>query len=220
MRLLSLVFALLLLPAQALATQVTSLGGFHRSGQSFLTWVHPTGQNLTYRVYQAPNPIVNSYKTKDGRWVFLNMLQPDRFWSDLCRHIDRLDLVTDPRFENGMARFQHREECVAELAKTFASRTLDEWRTALATVEGVWAPMQTAKEVGHDAQALANGYLAEVARGDGTTFTLVASPVQFDETPPRLVPAPEMAQHTEEVLLAAGYTWEELASLKESGAIA
>ena len=169
---------------------------------------------------QAPNPIVNSYRTKDERWVFLNMLQPDRFWSDLCRHIDRLDLVTDPRFENGMARFQHREECVAELAKTFASRTLDEWRTALATVEGVWAPMQTAKEVGHDAQALANGYLAEVARGDGTTFTLVASPVQFDETPPRLVPAPEMAQHTEEVLLAAGYTWEELASLKESGAIA
>ena len=33
----------------------------------------------------SPNPIVNSYKTKDGRWLFLNMLQPDRFWPDLCR---------------------------------------------------------------------------------------------------------------------------------------
>ena len=168
---------------------------------------------------QAPNPIVNSYKTKDERWIFLNMLQPDRFWADLCRHLDRPDLITDPRFESGMARFQNREACVAELDAIFASQPLAAWRERLATVDGVWAPMQTAKEVGQDAQALANGYLAEVDRGDGTTFTLVASPVQFDERTPPLHPAPDMGQHTEEVLLALGYTWETLASLKESGAI-
>jgi len=168
---------------------------------------------------QAPNPIVNSYRTKDERWIFLNMLQPDRFWADLCRHIGRPDMMADPRFENGMARFQNREACVAELDAVFGSRTLAEWRERLATVEGVWAPMQTAKEVGNDPQALANGYLAEVDRGDGTTFTLVASPVQFDETTPALRPGPDMGQHTEEVLLAAGYTWDDLAALKEAGAI-
>jgi crotonobetainyl-CoA:carnitine CoA-transferase CaiB-like acyl-CoA transferase len=79
--------------------------------------------------------------------------------------------------------------------------------------------MQTAKEVGQDPQAIANGYLTEVERGDGTTFTLVASPVQFDETTPALRAGPDMGQHTEEVLLAAGYTWDELAALKEAGAI-
>jgi crotonobetainyl-CoA:carnitine CoA-transferase CaiB-like acyl-CoA transferase len=168
---------------------------------------------------QAPNPIVNSYRTKDGRWVFLNMLQPDRFWADFCEHIGRPDMITDARFESGMARFQNREACVAELDAVFASRPLAEWRERLATVEGVWAPMQTAKEVGHDVQAVANGYLTEVDRGDGTSFTLVASPVQFDETTPGLTPGPDMGQHTEEVLLAAGYTWEELAALKETGAI-
>ncbi len=168
---------------------------------------------------QAPNPIVNSYKTKDGRWLFLNMLQPDRFWADLCRHIDRPDMIADPRFENGMARFQNREACVRELEKTFASRTLDEWRRKLDDVEGVWAPMQSAKEVGQDVQVVANGYLSEVDVGDGTKFTLVASPVQFDETTPTLRPGPDMGQHTEEVLLALGYSWEDLASLKEAGAI-
>jgi crotonobetainyl-CoA:carnitine CoA-transferase CaiB-like acyl-CoA transferase len=168
---------------------------------------------------QAPNPIVNSYLTKDKRWLFLNMLQPDRFWADLCRHLERPDMVTDPRFESGMARFQNREACVAELDAVFGSRTLDEWRTKLADVEGVWAPMQTAKEVGHDPQVLANGYLSEVDRGDGTSFTLVASPVQFDETTPTLRPGPDMGQHTEEVLLATGYSWEDLAALKEAGAI-
>jgi crotonobetainyl-CoA:carnitine CoA-transferase CaiB-like acyl-CoA transferase len=168
---------------------------------------------------QAPNPIVNSYKTKDGRWVFLNMLQPDRFWADFCAHIDRPDMIADPRFESGMARFQNREACVAELDRTFAARTLDEWREKLDTALGVWAPMQTAKEVGRDRQALANGYLTEIDRGDGTTFTLVASPVQFDETTPRLTPGPDMGQHTEEVLLAHGYGWDDLAALKETGAI-
>ncbi len=168
---------------------------------------------------QAPNPIVNSYKTKDGRWVFLNMLQPDRFWADFCTHIGRSDMITDARFESGMARFQNREACVAELDETFASHTLAEWREKLDDVEGVWAPMQTAKEVGFDRQALANNYLSEVDRGDGTTFTLVSSPVQFDETTPTLTPGPDMGQHTEAVLLDLGYTWDDLAALKEAGAI-
>jgi crotonobetainyl-CoA:carnitine CoA-transferase CaiB-like acyl-CoA transferase len=168
---------------------------------------------------EAPNPIVNSYQTKDERWLFLNMLQPDKFWADLCRHLGRDDLITDARFENGMARFMNRQECVAELARVFASRTLAEWRDALASVEGVWAPMQSAREVGDDPQALANGYLPVVDRGDGTTFTLVASPVQFDETSPALHPAPDCGQHTEEVLLSLGLTWEELAALKDAGAI-
>jgi len=168
---------------------------------------------------EAPNPIVNSYRTKDGRWVFLTMLQPDRFWADLCRHLDRDDLITDARFESGRARFMNRQECVRELEGVFASRTLADWRTALDSVEGVWAPMQSAREVGDDPQAIANGYLPQVDRGDGTTFTLVANPVQFDEASPALRPAPDCGQHTEEVLLSLGMTWEQLAAMKESGAI-
>ncbi|HEV7730840.1 MAG TPA: CoA transferase [Candidatus Binatia bacterium] len=167
----------------------------------------------------APNPIVNSYKTRDGRWLFLNMLQPDRFWPDLCAHLGRPDLVTDARFDSGMSRFMNREACVAELEAIFAQHTLDEWRVRLADVEGVWAPMQSAREVTADPQVLANGYLPEVDRGDGTSFTLVANPVQFDETPTDLRPAPELGQHTEEVLLANGLTWDDLARLKASSAI-
>jgi crotonobetainyl-CoA:carnitine CoA-transferase CaiB-like acyl-CoA transferase len=79
--------------------------------------------------------------------------------------------------------------------------------------------MQSAREVSDDPQALANGYLPVVDRGDGTTFTLVASPVQFDEQSVTPRPAPELAQHTEEVLLDAGFTWEDLGALKQAGAI-
>ena len=168
---------------------------------------------------RAPNPIVNSYRTKDGRWLFLNMLQPDRYWDDLCRHLERPDLAIDPRFADGDRRSANRAECIGELETTFASRTLAEWRAKLATVAGVWSPMQTASEVGADEQAIANGYLLDVDRGDGTHFTLVANPVQFDETPPTLRPAPELGQHTEEVLLGLGLSWGDLARLKEEQAI-
>jgi crotonobetainyl-CoA:carnitine CoA-transferase CaiB-like acyl-CoA transferase len=150
---------------------------------------------------QPPNPIVNSYRTKDGRWLFLNMLQPDRFWPDLCRHLGRPDLATDARFADGKVRFENRAECVRVLDAIFAEHTLDEWRTRLATVEGVWAPMQSVRELPDDPQVSANGYLPEVDAGDGKVFTLVANPVQFDEQPDTLRPAPDLGQHTEEVLL-------------------
>ena len=80
--------------------------------------------------------------------------------------------------------------------------------------------MQTARELlRRPAGARQRLPAARSTRGDGTTFTLVANPVQFDETPPTLAPAPDLGQHTEEVLLELGLTWEEIAAHKEAGAI-
>jgi crotonobetainyl-CoA:carnitine CoA-transferase CaiB-like acyl-CoA transferase len=116
-------------------------------------------------------------------------------------------------------RFENRAECVRVLDAIFAERTLAEWRAQLADAEGVWAPMQSARELPDDPQAIANGYMPEVDRGDGTRFTLVASPVQFDGDTPPLRPAPDLGQHTEEVLLDLGLSWDDLAAAKEAGAI-
>ena len=168
---------------------------------------------------QPMNPIVNSYRTKDGRWLFLNMLQADRFWPDLCRRLGRADLVADPRFADARARFENRAECLQALDAIFAERTLAEWRAQLADAEGVWAPMQTARELPADVQAAANGYFPAVDRGDGTSFQLVANPVQFDERSPELRPAPDLGQHTEELLLDLGLSWEDIAAAKDEGAI-
>jgi crotonobetainyl-CoA:carnitine CoA-transferase CaiB-like acyl-CoA transferase len=166
-----------------------------------------------------PNPIVNSYRSSDGRWIFLNMLQPSRYWADLCRHLERPDLIEDPRFRDDAARARNGAACVAELQAIFAGRSLAEWREKLATVEGVWAAMQSAREIPDDPQVVANGYLAELESAQGTPFRLVESPVQFEESPPALAPAPEMGQHTEEVLLELGVPWEEIAAHKAAGAI-
>jgi crotonobetainyl-CoA:carnitine CoA-transferase CaiB-like acyl-CoA transferase len=167
----------------------------------------------------APNPAGNSYRTKDDRWLLMMMLQSDKHWADFCAHVDRPDMVDDPRYRDAGARFQNREACIAELDAVFARRTLAEWREKLATMEGPWAPMQSAEELHDDPQTLANGYLREVDGGEKGRFRLVASPVEFDETQPELGPSPEHGQHTEEVLLELGLSWEEIAQHKQSGAI-
>ena len=105
------------------------------------------------------NPLVNSYRTADNRWLMLCMIQPDPYWADFCLHIDRADLVDDSRFTNTDNRDAHCAELVKILEETFASRTLDAWRDAFRTLKGVWAPALSAREIVDDPQVAANEYL-------------------------------------------------------------
>jgi crotonobetainyl-CoA:carnitine CoA-transferase CaiB-like acyl-CoA transferase len=167
----------------------------------------------------SPNPLVGSYRTSDGRFITLMMLQSDRFWSDFCHHIGRADLIDDPRFADGAARYTNGKECVAIIDEVFASKTYEEWKKALATLEGVWAPVQLPSELVDDPQVGANGYLARVEREDGKEYDLVTNPVQMDETGDKLVAAPEHGQHTEEILLELGLGWDEIVAAKDAGSI-
>lgn len=168
----------------------------------------------------APNPIVNSYPTSDGRWLYLVCLQSDRHWQELCEFIDRPDLAKDERFTDMMARAMNAEACVTELESTFRSRPLDEWRTRLADFTGVWAPVLSPAEVHEHVQVEANGYLPTVTANDGSTFRLPAPPMQFDnEMPVPDGPAPELGQHTEEILLELGRDWDSIAELRAAGVL-
>ncbi|GAB3004999.1 CoA transferase [Mycobacterium bourgelatii] len=168
----------------------------------------------------APNPIVNSYRTSDDRWLNLVCLQSDRFWSELCVLVGRPDLADDPRFGDAVARYVNRAACIAELDTTFAGRPLAEWREVLAGFSGVWSAAATFEEVCDNPQVASNGYLPTVTGLDGNTFRLVAPPYQFDGKPTTPAgPAPELGQHTEEILLESGLEWDEITSMRDDGVL-
>ena len=166
----------------------------------------------------TPNPLVGTYPTKDGRFITIILLQADRFWPDLCEHLDRPDLVDDPRFANSAARYENRRECIQELRAIFRSRTYEEWRARLQTLAGVWAPVQTPLELHDDPQVAANGFLEPIATDSGE-FRLPANPVQFDEMPAQVNRAPEHGEHTDEVLLELGLSYDEILEHKIAGAV-
>jgi len=167
----------------------------------------------------SPNPLVGNYKTSDGRFITLMMLQADRFWSEFFTVIGRPDMIDDPRFADSAARFENRSEAVRIVDEVFASRTYAEWKKTLAPLSGVWAPGQMPSELVDDPQVGANGYLSTVKREDGKSFDLVVNPVQVNETADQLTPAPEHGQHTEEILLELGLDWDQIIEHKEAGSI-
>ena len=168
----------------------------------------------------VPNPIWNSYQTGDGRWIQLVMLVADVYWPKVCRAIGRPDLEKDPHFESMAKRMEYREELIALLDETFAERTLAEWTAALDGEGCIWAPAQTIGETIEHPQTIAREAFAEIDHPTHGLIRLVDSPVKFAaERVGARGAAPELGQHTEEVLLEAGYSWEEIAQLRDSGVL-
>ena len=103
---------------------------------------------------------------------------------------------------------------------TKTTKTEKEWRETLSPFRGVWAPVLSPAEVHDHEQVAANGYLPELTSHNGVAFRLPAPPVQFDSQPATPQgPAPEIGQHTEELLLELSYSWESIAELRASGAL-
>jgi crotonobetainyl-CoA:carnitine CoA-transferase CaiB-like acyl-CoA transferase len=165
------------------------------------------------------NPLTGTYKTRDQRFIGLVMLDADRYWADLCEVIGRPDLAEDDRFIDMEARKENSRACVEILDEIFASRDYAEWCEVLKKSKGVWSPFQTPYELHTDPQVEAMGYLADVPMINGKDLTIVTSPAQFDGRPPEPTRAPEHGEHTESALLGLGFSWDEIARLKDTKAI-
>jgi crotonobetainyl-CoA:carnitine CoA-transferase CaiB-like acyl-CoA transferase len=182
---------------------------------------HP---DLAYRNHRPRReeqlPGMQLYRTADGRFIQLVMLgNRDEDWADLCHHLGRPDLTDDPRFCSPAARAAHTKEGVEVLDAMFAGSTLAEWRRRLAGSHVVWSVVQTPGEIYDDPQTAANGYIRAVADGPDT-LALPVPPIHFDLDTGDSSPAPDFAQHTDEVLRDAGLTADEIWHLRATGVVA
>lgn len=168
----------------------------------------------------SSNPLTGLYKTSDERFISLVMLQGFHYWPDFCRHIDRADLIDDPRFDSVEKLAANAGQAGDILRAEFARHTLAQWTEKFQTLKGQWAPVQNSLEVAADPQVRANGYITAASTKEGTAFELVSTPVQFDGQPATTARAPEFNEHCEEILLEAGIDMERMIELKLAGVIA
>ena len=166
-------------------------------------------------VHGSPvNPLVGLYATSDDRYISFVMMQPTKFWADVCRHVDLPELADDPRFATVESIAANTSEAVEFLTKAIATRTLAEWSERFATLAGPWAPVQDTLQASEDAQIRANEYVVRAGE-----LELVANPVQFDVTAPHTGPAPGFAEQTDEILQELGLDWDRIIELKTAGAV-
>ncbi len=166
------------------------------------------------------NPLWNSYRCADGKWIYFVMVQSDRSWGDFVAALEKPQWKDDPRFADFGARRQNSRELTRLIDDAIASRSAGEWAPIFDRHNLIWAPVQTGPEVLQDAQAHAVGAFVEVEHPAIPGCRLVNSPVEFGAGPSRpYTAAPELGGHTEEVALEVGLSWEEIGKLKASGVI-
>jgi len=185
------------------------------SGQAVLL----TGQDIK-RVSRTDmiNPMFNIYRSKDGRWIILVMLLQERFWPPFCQALGIEHLKHDPRFDTPEKRAENHKELIKLIDELFTTKTIDEWVPILDKYELVWAYVHTQKSAIEDPQSQANDFVVEVDHPSLGKLRMINSPLRFSHTPHSMrMAAPLLGQHTEEVLLELGYSWEDIIALKDEG---
>ncbi|CAJ1503552.1 CoA transferase [[Mycobacterium] kokjensenii] len=166
-------------------------------------------------VHGSPiNPLVGVYATADERYISFVMMQPTKFWADVCRHMELDEYIDDSRFATAESFAEHTPAAVEILRAAMAKRTLPEWSERFATLAGPWAPVQDTLQAAQDAQIRANDYIVQAGE-----LELVANPVQFDVAAPSTGPAPGFAEQTDEILQELGLDWDRIIELKTVGAV-
>ena len=180
----------------------------------FITGEVPGRSNKGHPLLHA---IYGIFRTADGWVAMVGVTPPNR--TKFYEAVGREDLLDDPRFQNMFMDEPTKLALFDELRPSFLTKTTAEWVDIMRRDGQRVAPVRRYDEVAADPQVLLNGYVVPAEHPEFGSINMVGSPVRFSDTPatPSAV-APELGQHTEEVLLEIGYTWDDIERLRSEGA--
>ncbi len=170
------------------------------------------------------SPLWNSYKGKDNRWLVLAMAQPGRYWAPFRQAIQEAtgELVGPDELSVQwmQSHFGDLMQLIAKLDELFATRPAREWVEFFRSRDLLAEMVQDYRDLAADPQVLENEMIISFDHPSHGLLRMVSSGVNLRRTPGGLHrPAPEFGQHTEEVLLEYGFSWQDIEKLREAGAI-
>ena len=187
---------------------------FWESSVYFATGEVPQPLGSAHRL-SAP---YQALRTKDG---YINIgAATQSTWVSLCRAIGREELLNEPGFATSGERKQRDIELAGLLEETFRLENTRHWMEVLEEAGVPAGPIYDLHQVYTDPHVRAREMLVELEDPDMGTLKNIGIPVKLSLTPGQVRHrAPELGEHTREVLLHAGYTDEDLAWLRDSDAI-
>jgi len=152
----------------------------------------------------------NVYETKDGKFMALGALEP-QFWSAFCQAVNRPDLDTPEYFKPG----DHQKELIQELSRIFRTRTRAEWVEFLKDVDCCCEPVLNLEEASNSKMSRERGMIVEMEHHQWGKYLQLGIPCKFSETPGNILThAPELGEHTDEILSDLGFSPEEIEQLR------
>ena len=191
---------------------------------SYATTGTYAGQPIPRISRRLTSPIWNHYKAKDGKWVILAMAQMGRYWPVFRSAMhDATGVLPEPEVLDIDWMRTHAVELMATIAKLdelFATKPAREWVDFLRQHDMVVEVVQEYSDLASDPQVVENEMVTTFEHPAYGPMRMVGPAVNLHATPGSIRgPAPEFGQHTEEVLLEAGLSWDEIEGLRTEGVI-
>jgi crotonobetainyl-CoA:carnitine CoA-transferase CaiB-like acyl-CoA transferase len=161
----------------------------------------------------------NVFRTKDGRYIGISA-SIQAMAERLFRAIGRADMITDPRFANNSARVKNADETETPIVDFIAARTLDENMAVFEAAEVTASPVYDIDQFLADPHVQARGIVVDVPDAQTGSVTMHNIIPRLSQTPGKLrTPAPEIGEHTAEILGQLGVAPAELEALAREGII-
>lgn len=161
----------------------------------------------------------NTHTTRDGRHLIIGG-NGDAIFKRLMTALDRPDLADDPTLASNAGRDARADELYAVIDAWVRERDGD---AVLAAMEAAQVPASAVYSVAdmfQDAQFIARDMFEQVNLPDGQPMKIPGIVPKLGGTPGSTEwLGPGLGEHTDEILAALGHTSQEIAALREKGAV-